>query len=57
MLSILCDDEKRLRAYGGQGLHWESLDEDLSVEDILLGNPEVSLTTWKTSNCSRARRS
>ena len=23
----------------GQGLHWESLDEDLSIEGILLGNP------------------
>ncbi len=24
---------------GGQGLHWESLDEDLSIEGILMGNP------------------
>ena len=34
----------------GQGIHWESLDEDVSVEGLLAGRPsgesEKSLKRW-----------
>jgi len=37
---------------GGHGIHWESLDEDISVEGLLAGIPsgesEASLTSWLT---------
>jgi hypothetical protein len=35
---------------GGEGIHWPDLDEDISVENILLGQPsgesQRSLKTW-----------
>jgi hypothetical protein len=35
---------KRYRLIGmGTGIHWEDLDEDLSVEGIVLGRPSVRL--------------
>jgi hypothetical protein len=35
---------KKFRLIGlGTGIHWESLDEDLSVEGIVLGRPSASL--------------
>jgi hypothetical protein len=34
----------------GQGIHWEDLDEDISVEDLLAGRPsaesQASLKAW-----------
>lgn len=34
----------------GEGIHWPDLDEDISVEHVLLGRPsresQVSLTRW-----------
>lgn len=36
---------------GGHGIHWPELDEDISVENILLGQPSgesgQSFTKWK----------
>jgi hypothetical protein len=29
---------------GGRGLHWESIDEDISVRGLLLGRADVSLS-------------
>jgi hypothetical protein len=35
---------KKYRLIGlGTGIHWENLDEDLSVEGIVLGRPSASL--------------
>lgn len=35
---------------GGQGIHWESIDEDISVDGLLLGKPsgesQASLKKW-----------
>lgn len=35
---------------GGQGIHWEDIDEDISVEGLLQGNPsgesQSSLRKW-----------
>ena len=35
---------------GGQGIHWESLDEDISVDGLLAGQPsgesETSFRNW-----------
>jgi hypothetical protein len=35
---------------GGQGIHWEDLDEDISVEGLLAGRPsgesQASLKAW-----------
>jgi Protein of unknown function (DUF2442) len=34
----------------GKGIHWENLDEDISVENLILGNPssesQVSFKRW-----------
>jgi hypothetical protein len=42
-------DEWRLIA-GGRGIHWPSLDEDISVENLLAGKPsgesQASLKQW-----------
>jgi hypothetical protein len=36
---------------GGHGIHWPELDEDISVENLLLGQPsgegEASFSNWK----------
>ncbi len=38
---------------GGQGIHWEDIDEDISVEGLLQGNPsgesQSSLRKWLKS--------
>jgi hypothetical protein len=38
---------------GGIGMHWPDLDEDISVEDLLLGRPsgesQASLRSWLDS--------
>lgn len=34
------DERNRWRFIGkGQGIHWEDLDEDISVENLILGRP------------------
>ena len=34
--------EEYIISGGGTGLHWEELDEDILVENLLLGNGDVS---------------
>ena len=38
---------------GGEGIHWPDLDEDISVEDLILGRPsgesQASLERWLRS--------
>jgi hypothetical protein len=41
----------------GRGIHWESIDEDISVEGLLAGRPsgesQISFKKWLTSRRSR----
>jgi|SRR5581483_2002737 hypothetical protein len=41
----------------GEGIHWEALDEDISVENLILGKPsnesQVSLKRWLESRRAR----
>ncbi|MCI0667031.1 MAG: DUF2442 domain-containing protein [Methylococcaceae bacterium] len=41
----------------GYGIHWEDLDEDISVEGLLAGKPsgesQTSLQKWLASRASR----
>jgi hypothetical protein len=41
----------------GQGIHWEDLDEDISVEQLLLGRPsgesQPSFKKWLAERASR----
>lgn len=52
-------DERRNCRFigGGQGIHWDDLDEDVSVENLLAGRPsgesQTSLKQWLEA---RARR-
>lgn len=42
----------------GEGIHWEDLDEDISVENIILGQPsgesQASFKRWLESRTSPA---
>ena len=44
----------------GQGIHWESIDEDISVEGLLAGRPsgesQASLKQWLDSRQSRSAK-
>jgi hypothetical protein len=45
------DQRQRCRIIGsGQGIHWEDLDEDISVEGLLAGKPsaesQASIRKW-----------
>jgi hypothetical protein len=41
----------------GQGIHWEALDEDISVEGLLAGRPsgksQQSLKAWLAERAAR----
>lgn len=41
----------------GHGIHWESIDEDISVEGLLLGKPsgegQASFKKWLTQHSSK----
>ena len=45
----------------GHGIHWEEIDEDISVEGLLAGRPsgeiQRSFKKWKTQRQSRPKRS
>lgn len=45
----------------GRGIHWEDIDEDISVEGLLAGKPsgesQSSLKKWLDRRSSRLRRS
>jgi hypothetical protein len=51
---LLCGTESERSNWrligGGEGIHWEDLDEDISVEGLLAGRPsresQASLKTW-----------
>ena len=54
-------ERKNWRIIGkGYGIHWEDLDEDISVENLLLGQPsgesQASFQAWLTSRRSRLTR-
>ncbi len=44
----------------GHGIHWEDVDEDISVEGLLAGNPsgesQVSFKKWLESRTARLTR-
>lgn len=44
---------------GGQGIHWEALDEDISVEGLLAGRrsgeSQASLKRWLAQRTTRGR--
>jgi hypothetical protein len=44
---------------GGEGIHWPDLDEDISVENLLLGQPsgesQRSFKKWLDERVSRSR--
>jgi hypothetical protein len=44
----------------GQGIHWEGIDEDISVEGLLAGKPsgesQSSFATWLTARTSRSAK-
>ncbi len=51
-------ERKRWRLIGrGLGIHWEDLDEDISVEGLLAGKPsgesQASFSTWIAKRLSR----
>ena len=54
-------ERKNWRVIGkGYGIHWEDLDEDISVENLLLGQPsgesQSSFQKWLSSRRSRLTR-
>ena len=54
-------ERKNWRIIGkGYGIHWEDLDEDISVENLLLGQPsgesQASFQAWLTSRRPRLTR-
>src|SRR5215210_2066985 len=54
LLHGTADERSRWRLIGaGEGIHWEALDEDLSVEGLLAGRPsgesQRSLKRWLES--------
>ena len=54
-------ERKRWRLIGrGLGIHWEDLDEDISVEGLLAGKPsgesQASFTNWLDKRSSRLTR-
>lgn len=52
------DDERNNRRWigGGIGMHWPDLDEDISIEDLILGRPSgesrESLRRWLDSRAA-----
>lgn len=54
LLSGTAEERSRWRLIGqGQGIHWPDLDEDISVENLLVGRPSAesqhSLKKWLTT--------
>ena len=54
-------ERKNWRLIGqGQGIHWEDLDEDVSVENLLAGRPsgesQKSFAAWLRQRGARPRR-
>jgi Protein of unknown function (DUF2442) len=58
ILQATPEERKNWRLIGkGQGIHWEDLDEDISVEGLLAGRPsgesQVSFKKWLDQRMSR----
>jgi hypothetical protein len=58
LLHATLAERKRWRLIGrGLGIHWEDLDEDISVEGLLAGKPsgesQASFSNWLTKRSSR----
>lgn len=54
LLHATLDERNKLRLIGkGHGIHWEDLDEDISIEGLLAGRPsgesQVSFKKWLES--------
>lgn len=61
LLHSTLDERNKWRFIGkGHGIHWEDLDEDISVEGLLAGKPsgesQVSFKKWLESRTSRPTR-
>ena len=62
LLRATSAERKRWRLIGrGLGIHWEDLDEDISVEGLLAGKPsgesQASFGKWLAKRLSRLTRS
>jgi hypothetical protein len=58
LLHASSKERKNWRLIGkGQGIHWESIDEDISVEGLLAGKPsgesQSSFARWLAARTSR----
>lgn len=58
ILQATPEERKNWRLIGkGQGIHWEGIDEDISVEGLLAGRPsgesQVSFKKWLDQRTSR----
>jgi hypothetical protein len=58
LLHTTLDERSKWRLIGkGHGIHWEELDEDISVEGLLAGKPsgesQVSFKKWLESRTER----
>lgn len=58
LLHATKEERKNWRMVGrGQGIHWEDIDEDISVENLLSGRPsgesQASFKRWLTSRSAR----
>ncbi len=61
LLHATLDERNNWRLIGkGHGIHWEDVDEDISVEGLLAGNPsgesQVSFKKWLESRTARLTR-
>jgi hypothetical protein len=59
LLHATKEERKKWRLIGkGQGVHWEDIDEDVSVENLLAGKPsgesQLSFKKWLASRPSRS---
>ena len=59
LLHATLDERNRWRLIGkGYGIHWENLDEDISVKGLLAGKPsdesQVSFKKWLESRTARS---
>lgn len=59
LLHATLDERNKWRFIGkGQGIHWEDLDEDISVEGLLAGKPsgesQVSFKKWLESRTAQS---
>lgn len=61
LLHATAEERKKWRLIGmGRGIHWEAIDEDISVEGLLAGRAsgesQASLKKWLTSRSPRLTR-